>query len=113
MKDKLEYEGFIGSVHFSSEDETFYGRLEGVNDLITFEGSTVPALKRSFIAAVKDYKAICKETGKEAMRSFKGSFNIRIPPAMHMDVFMKAKREGKNLNEFVQQALARELNRNS
>jgi predicted HicB family RNase H-like nuclease len=111
MTDRLEYDGFLGSVHFSAADETFYGKLEGVNDLVTFEGATVAALKRSFIEAVKDYKVICAEKGKEPMKSFKGSFNVRIPPAMHMEVFTRAKKEGKNLNEFVQEALARELKR--
>ena len=111
MTDRLEHEGFIGSVHFSAKDEIFYGKLEGVNDLITFEGATVIELKKSFIAAVRDYQSICKATGKEVLKSFKGSFNVRIPPSMHMEVFTRAKREGKNLNEYVQQALARELQR--
>ena len=46
MTDRMEYDGFIGSVHYSSKDETFFGKLEGVNDLITFEGSTVNELKK-------------------------------------------------------------------
>lgn len=111
MTDRLEHEGVIGSVHYSSKDETFFGKLEGTNDLITFEGSTVNELKKSFVAAVKDYQNICRETGKEYMRSFKGSFNVRIPPEMHMQVFKRATMEGKNLNEFVQGAIARELER--
>ena len=111
MTDRMEYDGFIGSVHYSSKDETFFGKLEGVNDLITFEGSTVNELKKSFIAAVKDYKILCRQTGKEVMKPFKGSFNVRVPPDMHMQVFTRAKMEGKNLNEFVQQAIARELQR--
>ena len=111
MTDRLEYDGFIGSVHYSSRDETFFGKLEGVNDLITFEGSTVRELKKSFVEAVKDYQSLCRETGKDVLKSFKGSFNVRIPPDMHMQVFTRAKMEGKNLNEFVQEAIARELKR--
>ena len=38
MKDVLTYKDFIGSVHFSSEDSVFFGRIEGINDLVTFEG---------------------------------------------------------------------------
>ena len=38
---KLKYKGFIGSEHCSAEDRVFYGKVEGVNDLISFEGSTV------------------------------------------------------------------------
>lgn len=109
MTDRLEYHGFIGSVHYSSSDECFFGKLEGVQDLVTFEGTTVRELKRNFMEAVKDYVALCQQQGKDPMKSFKGSFNVRIPPSLHMEIFRRATLEGKNLNEFVQQALTRAL----
>lgn len=65
MTDRLVYQDIIGSVHFSSEDETFYGKLEGVPDLVTFEGNTVSELKKSFEEAVIDYKELCIETGRK------------------------------------------------
>ena len=55
MKDILTYKKFIGSVHFSTEDEVFYGKIEGISDLVTFEGSSVKELKKSFINSVNDY----------------------------------------------------------
>jgi len=55
MKDKLKFKDFIGSVHFSAADEVFYGKIEGINDLVTFEASTVAKLKASFREAVQDY----------------------------------------------------------
>jgi predicted HicB family RNase H-like nuclease len=30
MKDIINYKGFIGSVHFSSDDSIFYGKIEGI-----------------------------------------------------------------------------------
>ena len=30
----LTYKGFIGSVHFSSDDAVFFGKIEGINDLL-------------------------------------------------------------------------------
>lgn len=33
MSDMLEYKGYLGSVHYSDEDETFHGRLEFVREL--------------------------------------------------------------------------------
>jgi len=35
------YKDYIGSVHYSTEDETFFGKIEGINDLISFEGTSV------------------------------------------------------------------------
>ncbi|HRI01881.1 MAG TPA: hypothetical protein PK006_12575 [Saprospiraceae bacterium] len=72
MIDRLDFEDVIGSVHFSSTDETFFGKLEEVNDLVTFEGASVKELKKSFIDAVKDYKGLCEQTGKNISKSFKG-----------------------------------------
>ena len=60
MNDKLEFKDFIGSVHFSSDDEIFYGKIEGIDDLITFEGKSVDELQLAFTEAVEDYLELCK-----------------------------------------------------
>ena len=41
MKDIMIYKDLIGSVHYSTEDEVFYGRIEGINDSVSFEGNSV------------------------------------------------------------------------
>ena len=58
MKDILTYKGFIGSVHFDSVGEIFHGKIEGINDLATFEGSNVKEITNNFHEAVDDYKPI-------------------------------------------------------
>ncbi|MEP6628188.1 MAG: hypothetical protein ABJA32_09405 [Ginsengibacter sp.] len=57
-KDYLEYKDFHGTVHFSNEDAVFFGKIAGINDLITFEGATVKQLQASFKEAVEDYVSI-------------------------------------------------------
>ena len=59
-KDVLTYKGFIGSIHFSASDDVFFGKIEGINDLVTFEGSTVKEVRSSFTNAVEDYVEICQ-----------------------------------------------------
>lgn len=80
MKDTLTYGQFTGSVRFSAEDNTFFGKIEGIRDLITFEGQSVAELTTAFREAVDDYLDLCRRVGKEPLKSAKGSFNIRIPP---------------------------------
>jgi predicted HicB family RNase H-like nuclease len=109
MTDRLVFDDFIGSVHFSSSDDIFYGKLEGIPDLVTFEGSSVVELKKAFQDAVSDYKELCEKTGRNNKRSFKGSFNVRIDPKLHELAFIKATKEGISLNQFVQQTLKKEL----
>ena len=105
MKDVLAYKNFIGSVHFSSEDKVFYGKVEGISDLIMFEGQSVAELIKAFHEAVNDYLELCKEAGKEPERTFKGSFNVRIPSDLHRKAVKKATMMGVSLNQLVQKAL--------
>ena len=109
MTDKLVYKDFIGTVHFSTKDSIFYGKIEGINDLVTFEGETVVDLKRAFEESVDDYIEICKEVGKDPLKSFKGSFNVRIAPELHSKAFKTALLKGKSLNQFVQEAIEKEV----
>lgn len=109
MKDILEYKGFAGSVHFSTEDDTFFGRIEGVIDLVTFEGRTVEELRQSFKQAVDDYLELCKQANKRPQKSYRGSFNIRISPELHQKAVETAVKSGQSLNQLVQRAIEREV----
>ena len=110
MKDIIKYKDFIGSVHFNSEDEIFYGKIEGINDLVTFESNNVEELKRSFQEAVEDYLTICADLNKNPHRSFKGSFNVRINPELHRLAYQIATIEGVSLNQLIQNAISHEVN---
>ncbi len=112
MKDVLEYKNFIGSVHFHPDDSVFYGKILGINDLVTFEGQTVNELRTSFKEAVEDYIALCRQTGKVVLKSYKGSFNIRIPSDLHWKAIQKATLQGISLNQLVQKAIEKEITGN-
>jgi len=109
MTDKLLYKEFIGTVHYSTKDSVFYGKIEGINDLVTFEGETVQELKTSFEEAVEDYIELCKEVDKEPLKSFKGSFNVRIAPKLHSKAFKFASLKGTSLNQLVSEAIEEKI----
>jgi predicted HicB family RNase H-like nuclease len=109
MKDILRYKDFIGSVHFSAEDDCFYGKLEGIDDLVTFEGQDVQTLKKAFQEAADDYIEICRSMGKPLQKSYRGSFNIRITPELHKRAAQKSLMLGISLNQFVQKAIEKEV----
>lgn len=109
MKNTIAYKNFIGTINFSPDDNILFGKIEGINDLVTFEGSTVEEIIKSFHQAVDDYLDICKQTGKEVYKSLKGSFNVRIPPEMHYLADQKAKLLRISLNQLIQRAIKREL----
>lgn len=79
----FKYKGFIGSIRPSVENDCLYGKIEFINDLITYEAETVPEFKKAFETAVDDYLETCKSLGKTPEKPFKGSFNLRIGPELH------------------------------
>ena len=105
MKDIMTYKEYIGSIHYSTEDEVFFGKLEGIDDLVTFEGSSVDELKKAFIEAVEDYVYTCKRNNKEPLKVYKGTFNVRVSPELHKKAAIKATEEGVSLNQIVEKAL--------
>lgn len=111
MKDFITYKDFIGSVHFCAEDELFYGKIEGIEDLVSFEGQSVLELKQSFHESVDDYLELCKTSGKDPEKSYKGSFNIRIAPELHKKAKRLAIIKGISLNQLIQNAVEAELAR--
>ena len=105
----LTYKNYTGSVNFSEEDEVFYGKIEHINDLITFESDNSHTLKKAFEQAVDDYVAFCKEKGIEPDKTFKGSFNVRTKPSLHKRAYQRAMKKGMSLNKFIESSLEKEL----
>lgn len=105
MNDVLQYKGYYADIHFSAEDEVFFGKIVGVNDLVNFEADSVKGLKKAFGEAVEDYLKTCSELGKQAEKTYKGSFNVRIPSDLHRQAAMVAYLKKISLNDFVKYAL--------
>jgi predicted HicB family RNase H-like nuclease len=105
MNDVMEYKGYYGSVHFSSEDEVFYGKIISIDYLVNFEGASVRELKKSFREAVDDYLETCAELGKEPDKTYKGTFNVRISTDLHKAAAVYAAINNISLNDFVKTAI--------
>ena len=57
----LEYKGYTGTVEFSAEDNILFGKVIGIDGLISYEGESVSSLKEDFEAAVDDYLEMCED----------------------------------------------------
>ena len=105
MSSTIEYKDYIGSVEYSSEDKCFFGKIEMIDDLITFEATNVEELESNFKNSVDEYIQTCKELDRTPQKAFKGVFNIRIEPSLHKRIYKEALKTGISLNSFVQNAL--------
>lgn len=65
MNNTMEYKGFTGSIELSEADRTFYGKVQGVRALISYEGTTAQELIDDFHNAVDDYLVLCDQGSGE------------------------------------------------
>ena len=56
-----EYKGYIAKVQYSEDEKIYHGRIEGIDDLVTFESSDEEKIIEEFHAAVDDYLVFCDE----------------------------------------------------
>lgn len=106
MSSIIRYKDYIGSVEYSSADKVFHGKIEFINDLVTFEGTTVDELEAAFQEAVESYLQLCEEIGKEPEKAFKGTFNVRMQPELHKKAAMTSAERGIPLNQLVVEAVS-------
>ncbi len=106
MANTIEYKNYIGSIDYSSEDRCFFGKLEMIDDLVTFEATNAHDLEKNFQNAVDEYISTCKELNREPQKTYKGVFNVRIAPELHRKVYKEALKTGLSMNAFIQQILA-------
>jgi predicted HicB family RNase H-like nuclease len=62
-----------------------------------------------FKEAVNEYIESCKQFKKPLLKSFKGSFNVRVKPEIHQQAVRLAIMKGISLNQLVQKAIEKEL----
>lgn len=61
LKQTMTDKGCVGSVEFSDADGVFFGKVQGVRGLISYEGETREALEVDFREAVDAYLELCQE----------------------------------------------------
>ena len=105
----MTYKGYLGSVAYSEKDQVFFGKVEGINGLVNFEGESVNELTEAFHEAVDDYLAYCNDEGIEPDKSYTGVLNVRLTPAIHRQIAMLARQAGLTINAYIKDALVEKV----
>lgn len=105
MNNILEYKNYHAKIEFDKEDMLFVGEVFGIQDSINFHGRTIEELVENFHQSIDNYLEVCKEYGRNPDKEFRGSFNVRIDPALHRRAALAALRSGVTLNQYVEQAI--------
>lgn len=59
----MHYKGYLGSIEFAEEDRLFYGKLEFIRALVSYEAKDADSLVTVFHEAVDAYLAQCEAHG--------------------------------------------------
>ena len=105
----LAHKGYNGSIETSVEDNVLHGKVLCINDLVTYEATTLIELKKEFIAAVDDYLETCKLAEKTPDKPFSGLFKIRTGSELHRKAYLRAMKDDATINRVVVAALDKYL----
>lgn len=103
----MTYKGYLGRVEFDDEAGLFHGEVDGTRDVITFQGRTVDELRQAFRDSVDDYLDWCAARGKAPDKPYPGRLLLRLDPALHRAADLAARCDGKSLNAWVAERVAR------
>lgn len=109
----LFYKGYSARIEFDGEDEIFFGRIAGIQDIVGFHADTVADLKAAFHEAVDDYIETCRKIGKAPQKILSGNLMLRVSPEVHSKAAIAAELAGMSLNEWGQEAIARAVEKAS
>jgi predicted HicB family RNase H-like nuclease len=105
MTARLEYKGYDGSIDVDLDGGVIAGRIMFIRDHIAYSSDTVGGIRQAFEEAVDDYLAMCASLGEQPQQPCKGSFNVRVGPALHRAASIAAMHREVSLNDLVCQAL--------
>lgn len=105
----IEYKGYIGSVEFDSDIESFHGTVINTNDVITFYGSSVSELREEMKKSIETYFEFCRVQGREPEKPFSGKLLIQTSPELHSRVALEAAHRHVNINTYIEEILEKSL----
>jgi predicted HicB family RNase H-like nuclease len=109
----IKYKGYFAKVEFDDDANIFHGEVINLRDVITFEGETVKEIKQAFQDSVDDYLDFCARRGENPEKPFSGKFVVRVEPELHKKVAIEARKSGKSLNVWVNDAISKALKNNT
>ena len=107
MINTMSYKGYTTSMVFDADDKIIVGRVQDIDDIISFHGESVAEFEANFHAAVEDYLAASKALGSAPERPASGKVMLRIAPEVHAAALKAAARSGTSLNKWAEGALGK------
>jgi len=101
----MTYKGYIAQIAFDEGANLFHGEVINIRDVVTFQGQSVDELRQAFADSIEDYLSFCAERGEAPDQPFCGRLTVHLSPKQHRKVILAAEKAGKNVAEWVAEAL--------
>ena len=109
MINSMTIDGQTAVISFDPDLGQFRGEFIGLNGGADFYASSVEELRREGARSLQTFLEVCTDHGIEPFKRFSGKFVVRVPADLHERVTEAATAEGVSLNQWVREALEREV----
>jgi predicted HicB family RNase H-like nuclease/uncharacterized coiled-coil protein SlyX len=103
------YKGYSAAVEYDVDSKTYFGRVLGLRDVVTFQANDQDNVEAEFHASVDDYLDFCAKRGEEPERPYSGKFLLRLPGEMHKAVYLAAAEADVSMNQLIVDILEERL----
>jgi predicted HicB family RNase H-like nuclease len=97
----MKYKGYCGQIQYDDEAKMFYGEVAGLKDVITFRGTSVKELEKSFKDSIDFYLKCCEQRGDKPEKPFSGNLRVRLGRDLHARLSREASLCGVSLNSLI------------
>ena len=101
----MQLDGYVATIELDEAEGFFHGEIINTRDVLTFQGRTIPELRKAFAETLADYRDWCAKRGKAPEKPFSGALSLRLGPELHRRVAAAAARDGLATNAFIKRAL--------
>ena len=107
----MTYKGYLARIAFDAQANLFRGGVINVRDVVTFQGRSVDELRQAFADSIEDYLSFCAERGEAPDQPFSGRFTVQLSPEQHRKIILAAEKAGKDVAQWVAEALEQAVGR--
>lgn len=108
MKNLMTIDGYKAVISYADDIDMLRGDFVGLNGGANFYANDIEGLRREGAISLRIFLEACAKDGREPRKAYSGKFVMRIPPALHESLSVKAATEGESLNQWITETLERE-----
>jgi predicted HicB family RNase H-like nuclease len=107
MRNIITVDGYSAKIEFDPTTDMFRGEILGLSGGADFYGKTPEQLRTEFKKSLDYYLKICARKGIEPREQYSGKLMLRISPEVHERAALLAQAQGKSINAWIADALAK------